>query len=215
MLIRRFWRSHGFGHGLQHSAEIAVRGEDCRSIFFERSPHHIQAAQKGIEFLRVGCTKRRSVNRRGFSIGFSLSLERIFRGRRTDRRNITFLLATDVRSFAATLGTEARGNLVSLTGHALDYSFSYRWVIFAALETFIQQFNSEVGDFLPGTFGDLLLDLATAELDVRNRGGHSRAGFLQFFIARWFPPFRDANNLDEIMRCNSGARFAAQNVVEP
>jgi len=52
-------------------AEIAVGGEDRRCVLFKRGAHHIEAAQKRIEFLRVSRAKSCGVNRRGFGVGFA------------------------------------------------------------------------------------------------------------------------------------------------
>src|SRR5215471_14460813 len=67
----RLRRRHNFGHGFQHSAEIAVGRNDRGRIFFERSAHYVEAAQKRIEFLRVRRAERGSVDRSRFGVGFA------------------------------------------------------------------------------------------------------------------------------------------------
>src|SRR5205085_11941148 len=67
--MRRAFRSHGFGHRFQHSAEIAVGRENRRRVLFKSGTHDIQAAQKRIELLRVRRTERCGVNHGGFGVG--------------------------------------------------------------------------------------------------------------------------------------------------
>src|SRR6266403_1840243 len=133
----RFWWSYGFGHGLQHSAQIAVGREYCGGVFLKGGAHDIEASQKGIEFLRIRRAECRCVNRGGFGVGFSLDLERVLCRGGTDRCHIAFLLTADVRGLAASLGTEPCGDLMPLARHALDDLLRNRWIVFTALETFI------------------------------------------------------------------------------
>src|SRR5206468_10745939 len=51
---RSRWRSHNLSHRLQHSAQIAVGGDDCCCVFFKRNAHHVEASQKRVKFLAIG-----------------------------------------------------------------------------------------------------------------------------------------------------------------
>ena len=120
----------------------------------------------------------------------------------------------NVRCFAASLGTESRGDLVSLAGHAFDNLLRHRRIVFAAFETFVEQFDPEVGDFLTRALGDLFLDLAAPIFDIGNCGGQNRAGLLQLLVAHRFPSFGYANDFDQVMCGDCRAGFAAENIVE-
>src|SRR5712675_697555 len=212
--VRRVLRSHSFGHRFQHSTEIAVGREDRRRVLFKRSAHDIEAAQKRIEFLLVRRAKSCGVNRRGFGVRFAFNLKGVLCGIRTDRGHVAFLLPTNVRRFAASLGTESRGYLVSLARHALDNLLRHRRIVFAAFETFVEQFDPKVSDLLTRALGDLFLDFAAPIFDIGNCGGQNRARLLQFLVAHRFPPFGYANDFDQIMCGDCSAGFAAENVVE-
>src|SRR5205085_7794228 len=47
-----------------------------------------------------------------------------------------------------------------------------------------------------------------------NCGGQNRTGFLQFLIAHRFSPFGYANDFDQIVRGDGGARLAAEDIVQ-
>src|SRR6266446_167436 len=165
---RRFWRRHCLAHRLEHSAQIAVRRDDRGGVLLESDSHDVQAAEKGIKFLCVGRIESCRINRSRLGVGFALSLERVLRRGGTDRGDIAFPLTANVRSLAASFGTEPRSDLMSLTRHALDDLLRNRWIIFAALETLIEQFDSEIGNFLPGPFRNLFLNFAAPEFNVGN-----------------------------------------------
>ncbi len=210
---RDFW-SHGFSHRFEHSAEIAVGGEDRRCVLFERSAHNVEAAKERIEFLLIRRAECSGVDRSCFGVGFPFDFERILGRRGTYRGDVAFLLAADVRGFAAPLGTEACRDLVPLARHSLDDFLRDRRIVFAALKTFVQQFDPEVGDLLTRALSDLFLDFAASKFDIGNGGGKNRAGFLQLLVAHRFPPFGYANDFDQIMRGDCSAGFAAENVVQ-
>src|SRR5215208_5152065 len=104
---RRIRRSDGFGHRFQHAAEIAVGREDRGRVLLKSGAHHIEAAQKRIEFLLIRRAKSCGVNPRGFGVGFAFNLKRVFSGIRTDRGDVAFFLTVDVRRFATPLGPES------------------------------------------------------------------------------------------------------------
>src|SRR6266496_72205 len=140
----RFWWSHGLRHRLQQSAEIAVGGDYSGRVFLKRSAHHIEAAKKRIKLLRIRWIECCGIDRSRFGVGFPFNLERVLRRGGTDRGNIAFLLAADVRRLTASLGTEPRSDLMSLARHALNNLLCNRWIVFAALETFVEQFDSVI-----------------------------------------------------------------------
>src|SRR5882757_1000222 len=212
--VRRVFRSHSFGHRFQHSTEIAVGREDRRRVLFKRSAHDIEAAQKRIEFLLVRRAKSCGVNRRGFGVRFAFNFKGVLCGIRTDRGHVAFLLPTDVRRFAASLGTESRGYLVSLARHALDNLLRHRRIVFAAFETFVEQFDPKVSDLLTRALGDLFLDFAAPIFDIGNCGWQNGSGLFQLFVAHRFPPLGYANDFDQIMCGDCSAGFAAENIVE-
>ena len=144
----------GFAGATASAIDFSIRP---RSLLVERTAVvsfsnaariDIEAAQKRIEFLLVRRAKSCGVNRRGFGVGFAFNFKRIFCGGGTDRGDVAFLLAADVRRFAASLGTESRRDLVPLARHALDDFLRHRRVVFAAFKTFVEQFDPEVGDLL-------------------------------------------------------------------
>src|SRR6266478_5079281 len=210
----RFWRHDCLAHRLEHSAQIAVCRDDRGGVLLESDSHDVQAAEKGIKFLCVGRVEGSRINRSGFGVGFALSFERVLRRGGTDRGDIAFPLTADVRGLAAPLGTEPRCDLMSLTRHALDDFLRNGWVIFAALETLIEQFDSEIGNFLPGPFRNLFLNFAAPEFNVRDRAGQNRAAFFQFLVAQRFSTFGYSNNFDEIVGGDGRARFAAEDVIK-
>src|SRR5439155_719316 len=122
--------------------------------------------------------------------------------------------SVDIRRLAAAFRTKTRCDLVSLARHAFDNFLGDSRIVFAALETLVEQLDAEVGDLLPGTLGDLLFDLAAAELDIGNGTGQKRATFLQLLIAQRRSPFGHTNDLDEVVRRNGGPRLAAEDIVE-
>src|SRR5207302_6546551 len=99
--------------------------------------------------------------------------------------------------------------LMTLAGHALDNFFRDRWIVFAALEALIKQLDPEIRYFLPGSFRNLFFDLAAAELNIRDVAWQNRAAFLQLLVAHRLATFRHANDLDQIMCRDGGARFTA------
>src|SRR5712671_7491143 len=212
--VGRVFRSHSFGHRFQHSTEIAVGREDCRRVLFKRSAHDIEAAQKRIEFLLVRRAKSCGVNRRGFGVRFAFNFKGVLCGGGTDRGDVAFLLAVNIRGLAAAFGTESGRDLVPLARHALDDFLRHRRVVFAAFKTFVEQFDPEVGDFLTRALGDLFLYFAAPVLNIGNCGGQNRARLLQLLVAHRFPPFGYANDFDQIMCGDCSAGFAAENVVE-
>src|SRR5438034_6118763 len=210
----RFWRSHGLRHRLQQSAEIAVGGDYSGRVFLKRSAHHIEAAKKRIKLLRIRWIECCCIDRSRFGVGFPFNLERVLRRGRTDRRDVAFLLAADVRRLTASLGTEPRSDLMSLARHALDNLLRNRWIVFAALETFVEQFDSEIGNFLPGAFRNLFLNFAAPGFNVGNCAGQKRAAFLQLLVPQRLSPFRYPNDFHKIMRGDGGAGLAAEDVIE-
>jgi hypothetical protein len=144
---RRIRRSHGFGHGFQHSAEIAVGRENRRRVLFKRGAHDIEAAQKRIEFLLVRRAKSCGVNLAASASAFAFNLKRILCGGGTDRGDVAFFLAVDVRRLATSLGTESGRDLVPLARHALDDFLRHRRVVFAAFKTFVEQFDPKSAIF--------------------------------------------------------------------
>src|SRR5205814_7828421 len=99
--------------------------------------------------------------------------------RGTDGGHIAFLLTANVRGLAAPLGAEACCDLMPLARHALNDFLGDRWIVFAALETFIEQFDSEIGNLFPGAFGNLFLNFAPPELNIGNCAVQYRAAFFQ------------------------------------
>src|SRR4029077_1641307 len=147
-------------------------------------------------------------------VGFALNLERVLCRGGTDRCHIAFLLTTDVRGLAASLRTEPSGDLMPLARHALNDLLRNRWIVFAALETFIEQFDSEIGNLLPRAFCNLFLNFTAPEFNIGNRARQHGPAFLQLLVAQRLSSFGYANNLDEIVRGDGGARFAAQNIIQ-
>ena len=78
---------------------------------------------------------------------------------RSDRRDFTLLLAINVGRLAFAFRTKARRDLLTLARHAFVDFRRDRGVVFAALETRIEQLDPEVRDFLTGARRDLFLDL--------------------------------------------------------
>src|SRR5205814_10396705 len=134
---------------------------------------------------------------RGLGVGFAFDLKRILCGGRTDRGDVAFLLAVDVRRLATPLGTESGSDLMPLARHALDDFLRHRRIVFAAFKTFIEQFDSKVGDLLAGSLSDLFLNFAAPELDFGNCGGQHSASFLQLLVAYRFAPFGYTNDFDQ------------------
>src|SRR5437762_10866285 len=101
-----------------------------------------------------------------------------------------------------------------LARHAFNDFLRDRWIVFAALETFIEQFDSEIGNLLPGAFRDLFLNFAAPELNIGNCARQKRAAFFQLLVAQRFSSFGYSNNFDEIVCGDGGARLAAEDVVK-
>src|SRR6266498_5830249 len=132
------WRCSSWSHGFEQSAEFAIRRNHCRGILFKSSAHDVEAAKEGIKFLRLGRIECRRINGSRFGIGFAFDLERIFGGSRTDRGNVAFFLAADIRGFATAFGTESRRDLMPLTRHAFDDFLGDCGIVFAALKAFVE-----------------------------------------------------------------------------
>src|SRR5437867_912256 len=103
---------------------------------------------------------------------------------------------------------------MSLARHALNNLLRDGGIVFAPLETFVEQLNAKIGNLLAGALGDLFFDLAATELDLRNRAGQQGTAFFQLLVTLRFSPFGNADNLYKIVRGDSGPRFAAQNVIQ-
>src|SRR5436309_6534059 len=103
---------------------------------------------------------------------------------------------------------------MSLTRHAFNNFLRNGWIVFAALESFVEQLDSEIGNLLAGAFRDLFFDLTATELDFWNRAWQQGAAFFQFLVTLRFSPFGNADNFYKIVRGDSGPRFAPQNVIQ-
>ena len=101
-----------------------------------------------------------------------------------------------------------------LTRHPLNNFLRDSGIVLAALESFVEQFNSEIGNLLSSAFGNLFFDFATTEFNVRNRRGQNRAAFLQLLVAHRFSPFGNSDYLYKVVRGDSGSRFASENVIQ-
>src|SRR5207249_1461537 len=77
----------------------------------------------------------------------------------------------DICRLSAAFGTKARGDLMPLTRHAFNNFLSDRRIVFAALEPFVEQLDSEIGNFLASALRDLFFDLSATEFDFRNGAG--------------------------------------------
>ena len=53
--------------------------------------------------------------------------------------------------------------------------------------------NSEIGDLLPRSFGDLAFDFTSTKLDVGNRTRQKCAAFFKFLVSQWLSAFGHAN----------------------
>ena len=92
--------------------------------------------------------------------------------------DVAFLLSADVGRFAAAFRAEFGSDLVPLTRHSLNDFFGHGRAVLAALEPFIEQFDTEALDLFSSAFRDLLFDRAAAQLDVRQIGGQDRSRLL-------------------------------------
>src|SRR5437868_302948 len=104
---------------------------------------------------------------------------------------------------------------MSLTRHALNDFLRDGGIVLAALESFVEQFNSEIGNLLSSAFCNLFFDFATPEFNVRNCRGQDRAAFFQLLVAHRFSPLGHTDDLYKVVRGNSGSRFASKNVIQP
>src|SRR5438477_560864 len=87
------------------------------------------------------------------------------------RCEVAFLLAADICRLTAPFGAESGSDLVPFTRHPLNNFLRDGRIVLAALESFVEQFNSEIGNLLSSAFGNLFFDFATPEFNVRNRRG--------------------------------------------
>src|SRR5260370_7669156 len=133
--MSRFCWSRRFGHRFEHSAQITVGGDDSGGVFLERGTHDIEAAQEGIKFLRIGGIEGCGINGGGFRVGFAFDLERVLRRSGTDRCNVAFFLAANIRSFTTAFGTEARGGLMSFAPHPFNDFLATPWLSLPPLTT--------------------------------------------------------------------------------
>ena len=97
---------------------------------------------------------------------------------------------------------------MSLTRHTLNDLLCDGWIVFAPLESFVEQFNTEIGNLLAGAFSDLLFDLAAPKFNVRNRCWQNGAAFLKLLVTQRLSSFGNPDNLHEIVRGDGGSRFA-------
>jgi hypothetical protein len=80
-------------------------------------------------------------------------------------------LAADIRRLAAAFGAKPGRDLVSFARHALNNFLRNGGVVFAAFKSFVEQFNAKIRNLLASALRDLFFDLATTEVDFRNRAG--------------------------------------------
>jgi len=101
-----------------------------------------------------------------------------------------------------------------LARHALNDFLGDRWIVFAALETFIEQFDSESANLLPVRSVICSQFRPRPKLNIGNCAGRTVPLFLQLLVAQRFSSFGYSNNFDEIVRGYGGARLAAEDVVK-
>ena len=116
-LTCRFGWSYCFSHRLEHPAQIAVGRDDRGRIFFKCGAHHVEAPKKRIKFLRIRRVECGGIDGSCLRVSLPFSFQGILRCGGTDRSNVAFFLAADIRRLAASFGAKSGSDLMSFARH--------------------------------------------------------------------------------------------------